>query len=76
MLIFFYYSEISGLDIFQFMIDGHAVLQVNQANANDTWKLEEKKIMPGVHKLEWSFACEGNSASKVWIDDIRILPLA
>lgn len=73
---FFYNSDISSKDIFQFKIDGHPVLQVTKTNESDTWKLKDKKMVPGTHKLEWSFMCNGDSGSKVWIDDIRILPLA
>jgi hypothetical protein len=67
--------KLNGQDKFEVKIDGFEVIGLT--SAKDTWVMQSKSLVPGKHTLEWSFIkSSGNAASKVWIDDIRILPIS
>ena len=71
---FWYDSKLSGGDMFEFKIDGFAVLKKVDSSGN--WFMQSKSLVPGKHKLEWKFIKSAGAAdSSVWIDDIRIRPV-
>lgn len=72
---FWAFPRLNGRDKFEFKIDGFDV--VGLTNAQNTWKMQSKSLVPGRHTLEWSFIkSSGDASSKIWIDDIRILPFS
>ena len=70
---FWFYSDILISDMFEFNLDGFTILQIT--SSSQLWKKQTKSLVPGKHTLEWKFIKSSDADSKVWIDDIRILPI-